>query len=360
MKVLWRYPAGNQRALAALLAACIAACAVSGNLFAQQAPPLGDPAAAPAQPLLPPQPAAPSQSASLPASNGPFAPGVLTTIAPDLQPQETVSTHDVIEIRVDPNVRWNPEPEYIAASRTVYGMSTNVKLRREVSCLEFSFKPLRMVQVDVPQPSGRMQRKLIWYMVYRVRNTGRVLKPVPKEAEAYAAEFAPGGPVQFMPHFVLEAQDRTATGEQVDKAYLDRVIPAAVEVIRQREMRGDIPLLNSIEMAEQPIPVSDGRVDRGVWGVATWEDVDPRIDFFSVFVGGLSNAYRWSDDPASARPGMMPGAGRSFSRKFLQLNFWVPGDEFLEDEREIRYGVPPGKADLYGVEEGVAYRWVYR
>jgi hypothetical protein len=291
---------------------------------------------------------------------GPFAPGVLTTIAPDMSPDETVSTHDLIELRVDPALRWNPEPEFLAASRTVHGMSTGVKFRREVTCLEFSFKPLRMVHVDVPQPDGKMQRKLIWYMVYRVRNTGRALKPVEQDASAYAAEIGPGQPVRFLPHFVLESQDREPSGERVDKAYLDRVIPAAVEVIRRREMRGDMPLLNSVQMSEQLIPVSDGRTDQGVWGVATWEDVDPRLDFFSIYVGGLSNAYRWEDTPGAFQPGDFPGKGRRFSRKILQLNFWVPGDEFLQEEREIRYGVPAGKADLYDVGEGVAYRWVYR
>jgi hypothetical protein len=285
---------------------------------------------------------------------------VLTTIPPDMQADETVSTQDVIELRVDPALRWNPEPEFLAASRTVYGMSTGVKFRREVYCLEFSFKPLRMVEVDVPQGNGKMERKLIWYMVYRVRNTGRVLKPVEQEASAYAAEIGPGQPVRFLPHFVLESQDRESAGERVDKAYLDRVIPAAVEVIRRREMRGGQALLNSVEMSEQPIPVSGDRADRGVWGVATWEDIDPRIDFFSVYVGGLSNAYRWEDTPGAYQPGDFPGKGRRFSRKMLQLNFWVPGDEYLQHEREVRYGVPIGKSDLYDVADGVAYRWVYR
>jgi hypothetical protein len=49
-----------------------------------------------------------------------------------------------------------------------------------------------------------------------------------------------------------------------------------------------------------------------------------------------------------------------FERKTLQLNFWRPGDEYLQDEREIRFGVARGKGDLYDVSEGVAYRWVYR
>jgi hypothetical protein len=44
----------------------------------------------------------------------------------------------------------------------------------------------------------------------------------------------------------------------------------------------------------------------------------------------------------------------------LQLNFWRPGDELDQSERELRYGVPLGKSDLYGVGDGVAYQWVYR
>ena len=60
------------------------------------------------------------------------------------------------------------------------------------------------------------------------------------------------------------------------------------------------------------------------------------------------------------RPGDPPGTGRTFTRKILQLNFWRPGDDYLQNEKEIRFGVARGKADLYDVPEGVAYRWVYR
>ena len=137
------------------------------------------------------------------------------------------------------------------------------------------------------------------------------------------------------------------------------MIPAAVAAISQREKLGRM-LLNSVEIAEQPIPVSDGRIDKSVWGVATWVDVDPRIDFFSVFVGGLTNAYQWTDNPAAYHPGDTPGRGRRFTHKMLQLNFWRPGDELEPNEREFRYGVPLNKSDLYGVGDGVAYRWVYR
>ena len=55
-----------------------------------------------------------------------------------------------------------------------------------------------------------------------------------------------------------------------------------------------------------------------------------------------------------------PGAGRKFTYKTLQLNFWRPGDEIQQNEREIRFGVAPDRAALYESGEGVAYRWVYR
>src|SRR3954447_9712948 len=105
-----------------------------------------------------------------------LAPGVLTTIPPTFDPEDTVSTHDIIEIRTNPAVEW--KPEYIAAADTLYGMSDKAKFRREIYCLEFSFKPLRMIEVDVPLASANTERKLVWYLVYRIRNTGQTLKPV--------------------------------------------------------------------------------------------------------------------------------------------------------------------------------------
>jgi hypothetical protein len=286
-----------------------------------------------------------------------LAKGVLTTIEPNLEPEETVSTHDIMEIRANPALNWNPE--YFAASDTLVGMSGQVKFRRDIYCLEFSFKPLRMIEVEVPTAAGGTARKLVWYLVYRVRNTGQILQPIEGPDGVFTTQLAKGGPVRFMPQFILESRDRLADGKPVAKEYLDRVIPTAVAAISARETPGHV-LLNSVEMAEQPIPVSDGRIDKSVWGVATWVDVDPRIDFFSVFVGGLTNAYRWVDNPAAYNPGDTPGRGRRFTRKMLQLNFWRPGDELEQNEREFRYGVPLDKTDLYGVGDGVAYRWIYR
>jgi hypothetical protein len=296
-------------------------------------------------------------SLAAPPADRQLAPGVLTTIEPNFTPDDTVSTHEIMEIRANPALQWNPE--FMAATETLYGMADKVKFRRDVYCLEFSFKPLRMIEVDVPVAAGGTERKLVWYLMYRVRNTGQVLKPVEGNDGVFTAELGKGGPVRFLPQFVLESQDRLADGNRVPKSYLDRVIPAAVAAISRRETPGKM-LLNSVEIAEQPIPVSDGRIDRGVWGVATWTDVDPRIDFFSVLVGGLTNAYQWTDNAAAYKPGDKPGRGRRFKHKMLQLNFWRPGDELQPNEREFRYGVPLDKSNLYDVADGVAYRWVYR
>ena len=137
--------------------------------------------------------------------------------------------------------------------------------------------------------------------------------------------------------------------EQVKKAYLDRVLPLAVKAIEKRDDPAR-KLLNSVEMSEHPIPLSTTDEDRSVWGVATWEFVDPKMDFFSIYVKGLSDAYRFTDPPGGYKPGDPPGSGRVLAQKTLQLNFWRPGDEYDPHESEIYYGVP-GQVD---------HQWVFR
>lgn len=285
-----------------------------------------------------------------------IAPGVMTVIEPELEPSETLHAHPLVEIRADQALDW--KPEFLPPSRTLYNMAKEVQFEREVWGLEFAFKPLRMIEVDVPQASGRMQRKNIWYLVYRVRNTGAALKPVAEGPGVFAAQPAAPTPHRFVPEFVIEAHDVDRAGKKNLRAYLDRVMPIAMEPIRQREAGGRL-LHNSVTISDQPIPVASGSEDEGVWGVAMWEDVDPNIDFFSVYVGGLTNAYDWADPAGAFKPGDPPGKGRRFTQKMLQLNFWRPGDEYQQHEREFRLGVAPGRADLYGVPEGVAYRWTF-
>ena len=100
----------------------------------------------------------------------PLAPGVMISVDPMRELKESVSRHNVVELlAVDPKFDW----------------AKDVPFRRDVWALDFKFKPVRMIWVDIPQPSGYMQRKLIWYMVYSVTNTGKVMHPVENEDLPY-------------------------------------------------------------------------------------------------------------------------------------------------------------------------------
>jgi len=269
-----------------------------------------------------------------------LAPGVEFTILPDRQDQDTHDQHDIVEIlQSDPKLPWIPKTA--PPTRTLAEMSRLTEFRHKVWYLEFTFKPVRMIWVDVPQESGRAQRKLVWYMVYHVKNVGGHLQPKLDENGKYSSERYMQD-VRFFPQFVIEAP-------QYKKEYLDRLIPVAVKAIQERE-DPNRKLLNSVEISTQPIPTSTERVDRSVWGVATWEGLDPRIDYFSVFVRGLTNATRWTVKEGAYKKGDPPGKGRVLTHKTLELNFWRPGDEYVEDKRIVRFGAP-GKVD---------YQWVYR
>ena len=117
-----------------------------------------------------------------------------------------------------------------------------------------------------------------------------------------------------------------------------------------------------------PIPISDDRTDNSVWGVVTWTEIDPRIDYFVVYVQGLTNAYHFQDPNGVFKAGDAPGTGRQITKKTLQLNFWRPGDTVDPNEEEIRFGcrLDPEDAEQqkilkeYGVNKPVDYVWVYR
>lgn len=296
----------------------------------------------------------------------PLAPGVLTVIPTAREAGETFSgPRPLVELTSLPGLDWTPN--YEPKSQTLLEQAKTVTLRHPIWCLEFAFKPLRMVYIDIPQPTGKMQRKQIWYMAYRVKNIGFDLKPIPTdqdpappEGEAvFGIERVNYPTHRFFPHFVLESHE-------YKKQYLDRVIPAAKEVIQSREKPG-VPMYNSVEISQVPIPLSDGRIDRSVWGYVTWEDIDPRMDYFSIYVRGLTNAFEFVD-PASFKPGDQPGTGRLFSFKTLQLNFWRPGDTERQHEGEISYGVrvdadPIKQAEIlakYGLTERLDHLWIFR
>jgi hypothetical protein len=316
--------------------------------------------------------------APAPAKTRTLAEGVLTIIPPSPEEEEMFSgPRPLVEVPTSiPDLDYTPNFE--PKSATVFERAKVSTLRRTIWNLEFAFKPLRMIEVDVPRPDGRLERKLIWYMVYRVKNNGNHWKPkeVPQpttegvehtvfgkeltnEAEVFGRKSTS---LRFFPKFVLRSIEQNVE-------YTDKVIPSALEPIRRREFPGtNQPLYNSLTISEVPIELSDETHDRSVWGVVTFEDVDPAIDYFSLFVHGLTNAYKYEDPAGAFKAGDPPGTGRKLLHKTLQLNFWRPGDRINQNEDEVRFGVrlDSNEAEqqrilkLYGLTERLDYLWVYQ
>jgi len=291
-----------------------------------------------------------------------FAPGVVTVITPASHPDETFAGPETLKSLIDahPEIEWGaPDfvdgtPNYDPRTRTLVEMARQVIYRREIYSFEFSFKPLRQIYIDVPQPNGRMARKLVWYVVYRLRYTGGDLRPAADEV---------GGKKLFKRYEAVSYDARRAFPMLVledhvsGKKYLDRILPTAKDKIAAREQI-TAPLHDSVEITTVDVPRSSDPAAPGVWGVATWEDVDPNIDFLSIYVYGLTNAFRQDGE----------GDDAPYTKKALQLNFYRPGDAIRQTEDRIRFGVPAFEDTTqqeyvlkqYGLEKRLDYQWVFR
>ena len=250
-----------------------------------------------------------------------IAPGVLTTVPPLVEERDTASPPVTLAEIESAAPRW--EPHESATTETLQQMARNVVMRRPVWQLEFAYKPLRMITI----PSGGNARQ-VWYLVYRVRNTGGHAAPVPEKDEyghdRYELRRA-NIKLRLFPTMRLRDHE---TGREL----LDQVIPDATPTIHASEIRDPaIPLYDSVQITRVPLELSSDAVDRGVWGVATWEGVDRRADFLSVYVQGLTNAFRW--DPTAE-------GQRQLTYKTVQLNFWRPGDDVDEHVGEFHNGLP--------------------
>lgn len=291
-----------------------------------------------------------------------FAPGVVTVIPGDPSPEETFDGPLTLQrfLQAHPELEWPadkfPEnrPHFDPRSRTLVSMAKEVVLRREVYCLEYSFKPLRQIYADVAVGGGQTQRKLVWYMVYRVRYRGGDLRPAADEvggSKLYQRlESISYDSRRFFPLVTLKDH---VSGDE----YLDRIIPGAKQLIAAREQI-TAPLHNSVEISRKPVPLSTDDAAPGVWGVLTWIDVNPNTDYLSLYISGLTNAFQQDGE----------GKDAPYRRKALQLNFYRPGDAMAQTEDLIRFGVPQFSDEAertyvlkqYGLNEPIDYRWVFR
>lgn len=305
-----------------------------------------------------------SSSDSLLGSAGPglsarkLASGVMTVVTPDQNSEDTaLGPFDLDLVAKHPELAWAapdfPEnkPHFASPSETLLALSKDVIFRHAVWGLEFSFKPVRLIEADVPQANGKLQRKVVWYLVYKVRYVGEDLSPT------IAAE-VPGNPdkvkvesVRFLPRFSMLSKERNFS---IDA----KILPSAMEAIAARERVGK-RLHDQIEIGKLDIVSSSPEEDKSVWGVATWTDVDPRLDFFAVDVRGLTNAYKIRVDADDKS---------NYDRKTLRIYFWRPGDALEESKDRILLGLPAfenkERVEYYlkqfNLKERLDYQWIYR
>jgi len=232
------------------------------------------------------------------------------------------------------------DPVYLSDKETLRWMGKGVVFYRDIYEFEFSFVGgLRQAVVAVPDLStGETANKNVWYLIYRIRDRGNTItydkvKKNP-EFEHLLSEIRYDRPIPseskiFQPRFYLKGSVYDATqGEYVRVEYADQISPMVLRQIQRLHDPG-LNLLDTYQMSQIPIPLAPTDADGGVWGVAIFKDVDPRIDFVSLQVDGLSNAFRINAEPGSPN-----------IRKVLQLNFWRPGGIINDDRDPINYGIP--------------------
>ena len=181
--------------------------------------------------------------------------------------------------------------------------------RNGIWVLDFAFKPLRILTVDIP---GKGRRD-VHYLYYQVVNRT-------------------GQPRMFVPQFTLV----TDTG----KRFEDNVIPNAVKVIAAREDPTIPDLLGAVSIMGMIPPSTKQGIDDAVFGVAVWEGIDPKADKLTIYIRGLSDGYR-EDAPTE------PNGKPVVRYKTLQIDMIRRGDEHDLHEREITLLDPP-------------YDWTYR
>jgi len=286
----------------------------------------------------------------------------MTVVSPDQNSEDTaLGPFDLEFVAEHPELEWaapsfpDNKPHFASPSETLLALSRDVTFRHSVWGLEFAFKPARLIEVGIPQASGQMQRKVVWYLLYKVRYTGNDL--FPKLTETSDSE-VPESPdqgkfesVRFLPRFSIVSKERNLSLDA-------QILPTALDAIAAKERIGR-PLLDQIDITKVDVRLSTPEEDNSVWGVATWTDVDPRLDFFAIDVRGLTNAFKIRLDTDGKK---------NFDRKTLRIYFWRPGDSIDESKDRILLGLPAveNKTRLeyylqqFSLKERLDYQWIYR
>ena len=264
-----------------------------------------------------------------------LAPGVLKIIEPTIDARDSYSLPLPLE-----GLESVPfSPNYAPILETLHGQSKQVVFYRDVWQYEFGFLGLRQARLKLRGQNGTFDYENVWYLVYRIRDTGKNVSYAQVEEDGRFGHLKNEIKrdqqdfqitTNFLPNFYLKGWVKPSGGRHQRVNYLDQIDPEALKQIRKVEDR-DRYLLDKVEMMNARIPRVKSVSDDGIWGVAIWRNVDPRIDYVSVNVTGLTNAFRInSDQPVD----------RTLKQRNLQLNFWRPGDRVRQNEDQVVFGIP--------------------
>jgi len=212
------------------------------------------------------------------------------------------------EYKLGRDLPTHPIPRGVTGPNWTPVDSTILPLDRAgIYVLEFAYRPLGMVEVELP---GKGRRK-IHYLYYRVVNRT-------------------GKPQRFVPQFDMVTPD--------GKQYHETVIPAAVKIVQNRE-DPSLSILGAVDIVGMIPPSTKEGIDDAVYGVVMWDDVDFKADAATIFVRGLSDAYQVVTPPDGAKP---------YTRfKAVRIDLIRPGDEFHPHQKEFRPSDPPFKWTYY-------------
>lgn len=229
---------------------------------------------------------------------------------------------------------------------------------------EIQYKPMRLIRMPVTDPgSGKVTRELVWYLVYRIIPRDYTeLAGDGKEALARKLEDPDRDPANsrdpvraqplLMPRFQLTIEDEGEEGDFMDEVNLE--IQKAILDREFGRRRTSVKLHNSVEaISEVSDPVSTSDPDplsKAIYGVAVWRNIDPRTDYFSIGISGLTNAYRISGNEET---------GRTVEEKIVVQKFARPGDEFIQEESEFQL-LDSVDTDGDGRADATYPRWEYR
>lgn len=220
----------------------------------------------------------------------------------------------------------------------LYAIASGEEIQRQPDLwvFEIHFKPMRMIFVNTTDPqTGETSRDQVWYLAYRTVNRSLAARQDDSDTTPVnVLDPLPGAP-RFIPEFTLATYEQQGS-ESPERVALDVIIPEAVDRINQIERRRttEAPFLNTVDIV-QPLPetfAEDEENPDWLYGVATWRNIDPETDFFSITMRGFSNGYELREGP----DGQQVVWRRCIVQKFTRR-----GDRFDPTQTEFEFDGRP-------------------